>query len=272
MINGCNILVNTFTRFGLIVHIGKGTTKSKTEAMYFPPNKTPDANHPRHTRNFNVADGFIHFCPEFKYLGSKIDTSLSDNIDVEARINSAWAAMAMLRPFFRSPSVSRKAKRSVYLAIPVNLLLWGCESWGVTNIISNRLEVFHTKALRIIAGISMRQVKEKKISNKMLLTSFKLPPMKKFLRKRQKNWIERIANMSATRLPRKIVTAWCPTKRKRGKPLKTPRSSLCDALSDFIHGLSTENNGSFKLQDWTPCAQDKNIWDSLFENYLAYDE
>ena len=83
----------------------------------------------------------------------------------------------------------------------------------------------------------------------MLLTSFKLPPMKKFLGKRQKNWIERIANMSATRLPRKIVTAWCPTKRKRGKPLKTSRSSLCDALSDFIHGLSTENNGSFKLQD-----------------------
>ena len=63
-----------------------------------------------------------------------------------------------------------------------------------------------------------------------------------------------------------------PHQKKRDKPLKTQLSSLCDAISDFIHCLSTENNGDFKLQDWTPCARNKNILDSCFGNHLAYGE
>ena len=36
MIKGANYLYHHLRRFGLLMHIGKGTVASKTEAMFFP--------------------------------------------------------------------------------------------------------------------------------------------------------------------------------------------------------------------------------------------
>jgi hypothetical protein len=38
LINGLEIINNIFKAMGLEMHVGKGETKSKTEAMYFPTN------------------------------------------------------------------------------------------------------------------------------------------------------------------------------------------------------------------------------------------
>ncbi len=69
-----------FLKFGLHIHLGRGNTPSKTEAMFFPMARCDDGSTPS---NFNVADGFISFTRKFKYLGTHIVPSLdsSDEID-----------------------------------------------------------------------------------------------------------------------------------------------------------------------------------------------
>ena len=56
--------------------------------------------------------------------------------------------------------------------IPLNLLLWGCESWAMTKYFVKKLEVFHMRCLRRILGIKWSDVVDNKISNKKVRTSF----------------------------------------------------------------------------------------------------
>ena len=71
------------------MHIGKGNTPSKTEAMYFPAPK--QQQRPEDTANFDVADGFVSFTQEFRYLGNVIHSSLKSDVDVITRITKATA-------------------------------------------------------------------------------------------------------------------------------------------------------------------------------------
>ena len=77
------------------------------------------------TDDFVVADGHVSFTPTFKYLGSLLDFLLDDDMDIDRRISKATAAMGILRPFWRNPSVDNKTKHLLFESIPINLLLWG---------------------------------------------------------------------------------------------------------------------------------------------------
>ena len=76
---GSNHIFNHLRKFGLLMHVGRGGTASKTEAMYFPSprRRYTDEN----TSNFPVDDtGSISFTESFRYLGSIIHYSLFAHI------------------------------------------------------------------------------------------------------------------------------------------------------------------------------------------------
>ena len=50
------------------------------------------------------------------------------------------------------------------MAIPINLLLWGCESWALRKDLLNKLEIFVLRCAGSIIGINMWHVKEHKIT------------------------------------------------------------------------------------------------------------
>jgi hypothetical protein len=76
--------------FGLTMHIGIGSTPSKTEAIFFPPPRRSYSE--AKTSRLDVLDGtgnaigFIDFTTEFKYLGSIVHHSLTSDADVDKRI------------------------------------------------------------------------------------------------------------------------------------------------------------------------------------------
>ena len=76
---------------------------------------------------------YVSFCLNFLYLDSWISYDLNDEYDIKARIKKANNAMGALKCFWSAPEVDTHAKYLIYMAIPFNLLLWGCESW-VTNL------------------------------------------------------------------------------------------------------------------------------------------
>eukprot|EP00978_Attheya_sp_CCMP212_P033214 scaffold133070_cov20-Attheya_sp.AAC.1 len=135
------------------MHIGEGDKKTITECMYFPAfdNKYSLAD----TTQFDVGEGFVHFTKQFRYLGSTITSLLSDSIDIDARIAQASKAMGALWKYFRCKQVSLTAKRLIYLAIPINLVLWGAESWAISEKSMKKLSVFHTRSIRAILGINI---------------------------------------------------------------------------------------------------------------------
>eukprot|EP00957_Ditylum_brightwellii_P168529 12828403-Ditylum_brightwellii.AAC.1 len=84
-----------------------GTYKdSKTEAVYFPaPGIKPI---PSDTLPVTVADGYITYTSEFKYLGSYVTHDLNDTFDVKNRVVQATKALNSMMPHvFRNKSLMK---------------------------------------------------------------------------------------------------------------------------------------------------------------------
>ena len=75
----------------------------------------------------------IHFTSSFKYLGAFLMPDLTEDAEIEARINKATSQLGILKHFFNCKEVDRGIKYWVYLTTPLNTLLWGTKSWNLTK-------------------------------------------------------------------------------------------------------------------------------------------
>ncbi len=81
--------------------------------------------------NVPIADGYVSFTRTFRYLGSLINYSLRDDDNITARIAAATASMGALKEVWRNPHLDMFNKHLLFRAIPMNLLLWGAETWSL---------------------------------------------------------------------------------------------------------------------------------------------
>ena len=115
------------------------------------------------TRLIVVSNGFVSFCPHFKYQGSWISFSLRDDHVVELRIGAANASMGALGKFWKDHHVDMYSKYMIFHTLPCNLLLWGCNIWARRQTLLNKLEIFLHCSIRRILNINMVQVRERHI-------------------------------------------------------------------------------------------------------------
>ena len=94
------------------------------------------------TAKFTVANGFVSFTRTFRYLGSLFNYSLRNNNNITARIASATATMGALKEICRNPHLDIYNKYLQFRAIPMNLLLWGAETWSLRKSQLDQLKVF----------------------------------------------------------------------------------------------------------------------------------
>ena len=71
--------------------------------------------------------GFVTFTKHLKYLGGYISYSHQGDYDIDARLASGNESMGALNKFWTDDSVDNRSKHLIFLAIPINLLPWGCE-------------------------------------------------------------------------------------------------------------------------------------------------
>ena len=88
---------------------------------------------------------------------------MNDEHDIKAWIKKANNAMSALKLFWSAPEVDTYAKYLIYMAIPFNLLLLGCESWATNLDVLKKLEVFHLRCIRRVLGISRDNLRDKTI-------------------------------------------------------------------------------------------------------------
>jgi len=262
---GANVLYAHFARFGLIMHIGSDTDKSKSEAMFFPPDLSP-AHDLLVGTTFPIHHGHIHYTDSFRYLGSIITPSLRDDVEVTTRIAKATAQLGAMKDVFRHRSIDLPTKQRLYMSIQIGTVLWGCESWSITADTQRRLEVFHHRAIRWILNINMFEVEAHRITNPAIRHRFcNIPCITDIITRRQLRWIGKLAQMPDTRLPRKFLAAWVPHPRKPGQPQHTLRKTMAHSIRQIIPTLSYEA----KLNEWLHWASDRATWNTRINDWWA---
>ena len=78
------------------------------------------------TKGIYVEDGYVTFTQLFRYRGSVISYNLRNDEDITARVAAATASMGVLKEIWQNHHLKIYSKYLLFLAIPMNLLLWGC--------------------------------------------------------------------------------------------------------------------------------------------------
>ena len=168
--------------------------------------------------------------------------------------------MGALREFFKNDHVNLRTKYLIYLAIPINILLWGCESWGCAKSHIKKMSAFHHKSMRSILGINMHQVQEERIKNEQVRERFlDMRPIEDLISERQLRWLGKLARMEEERLPKQLLTTWCSNPRPRGRPQQTIRHCLVSSLQRVLPEIAANGHTS----KWTHLAEDNILWSKL---------
>jgi hypothetical protein len=109
--------------------------------------------------NFPVTDVYVSFTCTFRDLGLLINYSLRNN---------ATAVMGALKEVWLNPHLDIYNKYLLFRAIPMNLLLWGTETWSLQKTQLDKLEVFLHRSIRQILHFSMSTVHEDRIRNEKM--------------------------------------------------------------------------------------------------------
>ena len=148
----CPLLIKHFQRFGMEVHVGdvrNPDKPSKTEILFVGAPRTlyttPETFDNVNLEPIRIDDNcFLPIVDQFCYLGTLLSRNCSDEADVNNRIRKASNAFGALRKSILSNShISLSVKSSVYEGLILPILLYGSESWCLTEKLFNLLRVFH---------------------------------------------------------------------------------------------------------------------------------
>jgi len=247
------------------------TQKQREELYWNSPN----------TNRITISDdgSFIDFTAHFKYLGSHISFDLTDDLDIKHRISTANKAMGALRHFWRNPYADLRAKKLIFLAIPANLLLWGCETWALRQTHIDQLNVFWHRAIRNILGIRMSEVIDDHISNETIRKIFHdIPDAGTALTARAMTYLGKTARAPDSHPPKPFITAWIKNPRPKSGVLTTNKKALVRGINTLLPDETLEtrtkrnantgetttyqiHNPDGKLSNWLPIALDKRLWE-----------
>jgi len=237
--------------FGLLMHVGRGGMRAKTEALFLPARgRNTDGDTSDLILN---SGGTVSFCSQFTYLGSIVHEDLSDKHDVANRIKKATAAFGALRkPIFGTKYVPLKIKRQLYVGGVLSVLLFGCESWCVTMEMLTLLRNWHNARICEMCRVTMRHVELHRISSVELQQRIGIWDLDYYLARRTLLWVGHVTRMPKSRLPRRLLTAWVGVARPAFGQEMTFGRSLERWLERFDLPLI--------FTEWAQLAQSKVDW------------
>ena len=252
---------------------------SKTECMFFParPSKLQKEDLVPERIFFGAHQQFhVHYTDEFKYLGSRLVPTLSDEREILHRIRQASNQVHSLSNFWNS-SADLRTKRMIYQAIPLNTAIFGCEYWALTEKTRARLSAFHHTSLRKILGIKKKHVQDQHIRNAYVRNKLCIDDILDTIIDRQANFIGKVARMPMHRLPRQVLGAWICAPRKTGgvdaSLARTVHSTLTAVMQINDTLLTTAERQNWgrhgPLAMWIPLAANHDLWKQTVARYMS---
>ena len=247
-----NATYDHLRKFGLLMHVGRDGKRSKTEAMYCPA-RNEDYGDGDTSDLLLDCGGTVSFTEKFVYLGSLLHRDLTDKHDVDARIKKASQAFGALRDkIFSSASVPERLKGKLYAGGVLSVLLYGCESWCLTEASVSRLSSWHNKRIREMCRVTMRQTYIHRISSRSLQQRTGVFELEHYLASRTLLWVGHVARMPKSRLPKRLMLSWVRAPRVAGGQEMTYGRSLERHLKRFSLPLA--------YTEWAGIAQNRVDW------------
>ena len=102
-------------------------------------------------------DSEIESCQEYKYLGVIFDTSGTEEKEIRSRVIQARKCIACLNGILWSKDERNERKVNIYNALIKSSLLYGSETWRLTENNKRRVEATEMDALRRSSRISRKE-------------------------------------------------------------------------------------------------------------------
>ena len=151
---------------------------------------------------------------KFTYLGSVVDTTGGSASDIKARMGKARAAFISLNKVWKDHTRSLKTKLRLFNSNVKSVLLYGCESWSLTQTLTNKLQGFVNGCLRRILRVRWPDM----IRNETLWQRTGQKPLAKELGQRRWRWIGHTLRKPSSSITRHALQ-WNPQgQRRRGRP------------------------------------------------------
>lgn len=210
-LDGIQQKLNRLQEYGIQVGLKINTTKTKSLRIATP-----------NTNPLFLNGSVIEDVNKFTYLGSVISKDGGADEDVANRINRARGAYATLSKVWNSSQISKRHKVNIFNSSVKSVLLYGCETWKVTESISSKIQVFINKCLRKINRIFWPN----RISNADLLSISNQTPIAHEIRRRKWTWIGHTLRKDMSNIA-KASLQWNPQGRRNvGRQKTTWRRSV----------------------------------------------
>lgn len=183
--------VNAYSRIGLNIN----TQKTEVLCQW-------NAAAPPEQPIFYIQDNELTIVSDFKYLGSFISQDCNIDTEIQNRLRQASASFGRLRErVFLNKDLNIKTKITVYQAVCISTLLYGCESWTTYSRHLKLLEAYHIRCLQRILGISWRD----RVPHTDILSRTKCVSIEATVSHHQLRWLGHVIRMPEERLPRKTL-------------------------------------------------------------------
>ena len=174
---------------------------------------------------------------------AKVGGDVGTRLEKASRVYQKWR-----KEVFRSRSVSKRTKLHVFRVMVMPVLLYGAETWAVTQQELRKLHAFQMKCLREIVGVTLW---DRRRNVAILEETGELPVEEQLCHKRLQ-WFGHLQRMPENR-PQKQVLRCRPHGRKR-KPGGTSQRWVDLAHKDLSN-----------LPQWSEHVKNRSQWRSIIQ-------
>ena len=168
----------------------------------------------------------LEYVSEFPYLGAMVTESGGSDLDVDSRIRKATMAYYRLSRIWYSKSLSHKLKIKIFKSNVLSVLLYGSETWKLTDDQLNKLKVFQTTYTRRIMNVKWFH----RVTNKDLLKRSRQDDMGEIMERRRWKYVGHVLRRRGA--PTEVSLGWAPEgKRRPGRPKQTWRRAMLKRLT-----------------------------------------
>ena len=96
---------------------------------------------------------------------------------IDTQITAATKAWHSMQSILTDKNINKNIRKKLYMAIPVKILLWGCDSWALSSSHLKKVTTFHNKCAQRLCGITIWHCQHYGITTKdVLVNRLKLLP------------------------------------------------------------------------------------------------
>ena len=202
------------------------------------------------------------------YLGRVIHLANMEDAEISHRISKAWAKYGVFRSELQNKHVPVSLRMKLFDTVVTPTILYGCETWTMTQARVTRLRTVQRKMLRGVRGPHPYEdhilcLKGTTRRAEELMATHGLKSWATTQRVKSWQWAGKVAQATDGRWTT-TVAAWSAIgDRPRGRP----RRRWADAFHEFLTAKTGIEHSS---NDWMRIAKDQHLWNSLADAYAHF--